>query len=410
MTLRSSLLSSLSSQLIRPLGVGVMLMFVSVPAFAEDPVPRASAVMPVTQAAPLDPSGAPIVTMNPVSAPVVPPQSDTLKNPNVVPSLSDALSKVPGGESSKELAAQVADADPSIDGPAPGMDLPVVTVETPEDAQMKMRDEAFEGMMNGVLPMNPGELREAFGRMDVNQKAIEEPLKFPKPEVSFTTVSLDPATEPLTFKLATGHVTTVSFLDITGQPWPIKDVTWAGNFEVKSSSQGVDEKFPMYPNLMRIIPLSEYAYGNMSIRLLGLSTPLTFTLRTNKDEVQYRLDLRVPAEGPFAVPSIINTGGNTLKAGNATLTKMMEGVPPDNAKRLKISGVDGRTSVYTMNDTLYVRTPLTLLSPAWTESVRSADGMNVYALGAAPVLLLSDQGQMVRASLMDTQGHDHDEP
>ena len=55
MTLRSSLLSSLSSHLIRPVGVGVMFLCVSVPAFAEDPVPRAPAVMPVTQAAPLDP-------------------------------------------------------------------------------------------------------------------------------------------------------------------------------------------------------------------------------------------------------------------------------------------------------------------------------------------------------------------
>jgi intracellular multiplication protein IcmK len=45
----------------------------------------------------------------------------------------------------------------------------------------------------------------------------------------------------------------------------------------------------------------------------------------------------------------------------------------------------------------YVRTPLTLLSPGWQHSVSSADGMNVYMMASAPVLLLSDRGRVVRA-------------
>lgn len=46
---------------------------------------------------------------------------------------------------------------------------------------------------------------------------------------------------------------------------------------------------------------------------------------------------------------------------------------------------------------MYVRTPYTLLSPAWAKSVQSADGTKVYALNFTPVLLLSDKGKMVRA-------------
>lgn len=402
MTLSSSFLHSFVLKPSRFLTIeaGLILFFVLHPltGFAAD--------MTVPIAAPIP------VSVQPPSTAALGPVSTGSK----IPSLSEALDTVPGAGDPPVLVPKQ---DPTTDSKStelkepseqgPGMNLPVADVQSPEQAQMVMRGEAFEGMMNGVLPMKPGELREAFGRMDVNQQAIEEPLKFPKPEVSFTTISLDPATEPLTFKLATGHVTTVSFLDITGQPWPIKDVTWAGNFEVKSSSQGVDDKFPMYPNLMRIIPLSEYAYGNMSIRLLGLSTPMTFTLRTNKEVVQYRLDLRVPEQGPFAIPSAMSaSGGNSLKAGNASLTRIMEGVPPDSALKMKLDGTDGRTSAYVLNEMLYVRTPLILLSPAWSESVRSADGMNVYALSTAPILLLSDQGQMVRVSVMDMQGKDHD--
>ena len=56
-----------------------------------------------------------------------------------------------------------------------------------------------------------------------------------------------------------------------------------------------------------------------------------------------------------------------------------------------------------MSGTTYVRTPLTLLSPAWQSSVSSADGMNVYALTAAPVLLLSDGGEFARATLKEKE-------
>jgi Putative outer membrane core complex of type IVb secretion len=53
-----------------------------------------------------------------------------------------------------------------------------------------------------------------------------------------------------------------------------------------------------------------------------------------------------------------------------------------------------------------VRTPLTLLSPAWNSSVSSADGMTVYEIGDAPVLLMSDNGAMIRARLLRDDDHD----
>ena len=68
-------------------------------------------------------------------------------------------------------------------------------------------------------------------------------------------------------------------------------------------------------------------------------------------------------------------------------------------RRLDVEGVDGRTSAYRYNDLVYVRTPLTLLSPGWNSSATSADGTRVYEIDDAPVLLLSDRGRMVRARL-----------
>jgi intracellular multiplication protein IcmK len=76
---------------------------------------------------------------------------------------------------------------------------------------------------------------------------------------------------------------------------------------------------------------------------------------------------------------------------------------PTAALKMNVSGVDSRTTAYRYNGLTYLRTPLTLLSPAWMSSASSADGMRVYALNHAPVVLLSDKGKMVRAHLSDRE-------
>lgn len=148
--------------------------------------------------------------------------------------------------------------------------------------------------------------------------------------------------------------------------------------------------------------MSHFARGNIVIRMLTLKTPLTLTLETGRDVVQYRVDARISEYGPFATTPIMQ-GGKSLVAGTPELTSILDGNAPGGATKLDVSGVDGRTTAYSMGGTTYVRTPLTLLSPAWQSSVSSADGMNVYALTNAPVLLLSDGGEFQRAVLKEKE-------
>jgi len=194
----------------------------------------------------------------------------------------------------------------------------------------------------------------------------------------------------MTLKTATGHITTLSLLDATGAPWPIQDIGWAGDFEVIEPEEG--------GHILRITPMSIAAYGNMSIRLVKLKTPVTIMLTTSKDAVQYRVDARIGEFGPQSTPQIIE-GGTERVAGNDSIMAVLDGTPPSGATRLNVGGVDSRTTAYKLNNMTYVRTPLTLLSPGWQQSVSSADGMNVYALNDTPVLLLSDRGKFTRASL-----------
>ena len=266
--------------------------------------------------------------------------------------------------------------------------------------QEQARREAFDAALEGLLPLRPEEIRTLLERFDRTQESVETPIyPNPKPEVVVQNISLDPGAPPAVIKLAYGHVTTVNFLDTTGAPWPVQDISWAGNFEIIDNSQS-SEDGATFTHMFRISPQSEFAYGNMSITLTSLRTPVIITLETNRDLVHYRFDAVVSDFGPLAEAPLIETGIAT-SAGNEDLSSILEGIAPSSAERLNVSGVDGRTSAYRFNDMVYVRTPLTLLSPGWSSSSASADGMRVYEIGDAPVLLLSDKGRMVRARLSD---------
>lgn len=304
-----------------------------------------------------------------------------------VDSSSEFLS-IPGEEAYLQAGQQGQEGQAAGAGP----------IKTPQQMEAEIRDEAFGAAVSGLLPLRMKEIRQLLEYYDQTQEAVETPVyPYPKPEVGVINLSLDPGVAPPEIKLATGHVSTLTMLDVTGAPWPIQDISWAGNFEVVKSEEG--------GHLVRITPMSEFAYGNLSMRLITLKTPITFTLKTHRDSVDYRLDARVPEFGPFANAPLIE-GGVSLSAGSADITSILDGAPPSSALKLKVSGVDGRTTAYRHKGRTYVRTPLTLLSPGWDESVSSADGMSVYALANTPVLLLSDRGRMMRAHIAQEEASD----
>lgn len=275
---------------------------------------------------------------------------------------------------------------PGVQGAAPGTVVQVV-----RKSEAEIRQEAFNAALRGLMPLEPEEIRKLLDHFDATRQAVEIPVHpYPEPEVAVRTVPLDPGVKPQVINVGTGHVSTLGIFDITGAPWPIRDMTWAGNFEIVQPEPG--------GHIIRITPLTDFAYGNISVRLLDLNTPITFTMKTARDKVHYRFDARIPEFGPHSNIPLVQ-GGSQIAAGDATLASILEGVPPMDSERLEVSGVDGRTSAYRIQETTYLRTPFTLLSPGWASSVSSADGMSVYELGNAPVVLLSDNGQVVRAHL-----------
>lgn len=283
-------------------------------------------------------------------------------------------------------------ADTSIDAELNAMIAPP---KTPEQIENEVRQEAFEAAAGGLLPMRPNEIRQIRERYDETQQAAKLPIyPYPRPEIAIENISLDPGSTPMVIKTALGHVTTLNVIDATGAPWPIGSIAWAGDFEIAEPAEGA--------NMITITPLSEYAHGNISMTVVGMRTPISFTIETHREAVQYRLDARLPMAGPFAKPALIQNSGPKIEAGSDQITAVLLGTPPDSAKRLFVAGTDARTTAYDLGGEMYLRSPLTLLSPSWRASASSGDGMNVYVMKSAPVILMSDRGVMTRISISET--------
>jgi len=256
--------------------------------------------------------------------------------------------------------------------------------------EQEKQSKAFDNALNNIFPLSPEQIQAVMRRMSEVQEAGRAPPEpDPQPVVKVDNVSLDPGVSPPLIRVAVGYVTTVNILDITGQPWPIQDVVIGGNFQVTG---------PNDAHVLRLIPQTRFGKGNLSVRLVGLSTPVTFRVEAGGSEVYYRYDARIPQAGPGARQSLIEHGF-AGEAGDPTLMAVLDGTPPTDSTKLVLSGVDGRTRAWKIHDQIYLRTPLTLLSPGWDASVRSADGTNVYTMLDAPVMMLSDNGQLIRAHL-----------
>lgn len=260
-----------------------------------------------------------------------------------------------------------------------------------EQLKQQHNAESFERANQSTIPLSPEQVRKFMQRLEATQEAAIPPSAGqPRGEVKTQTVSLDPGAEAPTIYLAAGYVTTITIIDTSGQPWPILDVGVGGNFEVSPTASGT--------HVVRVAPLTRFGVGNLSVILKEFSTPIVFRLVAGEPRVHLRFDARIPSLGPNAKLSLM--ARERLVAGDGLIMAFLDNAPPKDAKRLKVSGVDTRTMAWQLNQKTFVRTPLSLLSPGWNASVASADGMTVYEIGDAPVLLLSDAGTMIRARLL----------
>lgn len=244
---------------------------------------------------------------------------------------------------------------------------------------------AFGTMAQTMLPMSPEQikrLRELFNQTQA--AAATTPGTPPRPTISSQYVKLEPGATPTVIRLAEGYVTTLAFLDSTGQPWPVD------NYDI-GNPQAFNIQWDKKSNLLMIQATSLYNVGNLAVQLRGLETPVMVTLISGQKAVDYRIDLRVPGNGPNAKALL---GRSLPQSADPALLNILEGVPPAGNTTLKISG--GIAQAWLVGNHLYVRTRLTLISPAWIATMSSPDGMKAYEMPKTPLILGFEDGQSIQ--------------
>lgn len=286
---------------------------------------------------------------------------------------------------SQEEGAKTAAADnPSAPPAAPD---PAKEAQLVNKAQSEaIKDSAFDSVTDQLFPLSAEEIIRVKQMYQTNEFAQAATAGTPpKPTATSQFVNLSPGSTPPVIRLSQGFVSSLVFLDSTGAPWPISayDLGDPSSFNIQWDKTS---------NTLMIQANKLYTYGNLAVRLRGLNTPVMLTLIPGQKAVDYRVDLRVQGYGPNAKTMPMEEG--IPPAASDILLHVLDGVPPDGSSRLVVSGGDARG--WLLNDRMFIRTSLTILSPGWIGSMTSADGTHAYEMQKSPVLLVSWHGKVMQ--------------
>lgn len=263
-------------------------------------------------------------------------------------------------------------------------------VNNDQDYYKALKEEAFKNLMNTKIPLTPEQIVKFNQALDKNQRALNtSPNTPPQPISSTINIDLSPGSPPPIVRLAAGFVSSLIFMDSTGQPWPIADYS-LGN------PTDVNIQWDKKTNALFIQSIANYVTANLAVRLAKLDTPIMISLVTGQRQVDYRVDFQIRGRGPNALAPVTE-GIYPAFATPPALLKVLDGIPPENSKELSVNHNLGRAWIHA--NKMIFRTNLTVLSPAWNAMVTSADGTKVYEFNPTPLILGSKDGKTVKIEI-----------
>jgi len=330
-----------------------------------------------------------VVTMSLLSSFALAAANSAAANSNTSAQISQLLQN-PANADAEDADAQAAEGPVAAMAPEQPAAVDTATTSAAAPAQTptnSINDQAFASTVHNMLPLTPDQIRTLRYLLNQSQQAASEyPGTPPLPTSSTVTVNLAPGATPPVVRLSAGYVTSIVFADATGAPWNISayDLGNPKDFNVQ---------WDKVSNTLMVQALDHYQGGNLAVMLKGLDTPIMVTLMPGQRAVDYRTDIRVPRLGPNANP--VYSG--TPDAASPNLLNVLDGVPPDGAQQVQVQG--GEAQAWMIDNHLFLRTPLTVLSPAWIAATSSSDGTNAYELPNSPVILASQNGAMVKLTV-----------
>lgn len=264
-----------------------------------------------------------------------------------------------------------------------------------------------------IQPFTPGQVRNMNKRFNDNEAAMNYQFITPVPRISSQTVSLSAGSSIPQVRVFPNTSTTITFSDATGHPWVLGAPPYNSSDSGCGAQSGQSQQQPVGTLCVRYIPgasvftvqpVSEYASGNITVMLKGLPVPIIVNVvsvdpssKAKTVDVDYRLDLRIPKRSPDT-PVISATPESKISLYDKKLQQFLDGIPPEEAQKLKLHNAPSQTQAWEIGDELYLRTQLQL-QDEFEKTLSSIDGTHIYVLPVTPVLTLSDNGNAREVSV-----------
>ena len=251
---------------------------------------------------------------------------------------------------------------------------PQVVYPRPED----VIEETVQDIQD--VQLTPAQIKQLKEMWLEKQKQKATPyVDPPKPVTRTLPLNLDPGVPPPVLRLSMGQQSSVVFSDYSGQPWFIQNVsinreTFDDGKQNNASQNGQAAPNTAPTNILTLAARTPAAYGNVTVTLKGLSTPIILILTTAQKEVDMRVDAKVPGRNPDSAATVSMLSMPMIDGG---LTYFLDGVPPKEARRLKVNGMAG-VDAWLYRENMYVRAKADAQYPAYTNAARSTSGISVY--------------------------------
>lgn len=269
-------------------------------------------------------------------------------------------------------------------------------------------------------------------------------VTLPTPVVRSLAVNLAPGETLPIIRVAKNMLTSVVFTDMDGNPWYIEKVVVNRNqFSDSASSSGIanaqaniqtvqqasgnttglnttlTENATADPtanltNILTLEPLKAVDYGNVSVTLRGKAVPVIFMVMAGQNEVDIRLDAKVPGKNPD-VSYTLNSPLTPVTANryvgapeiDTNALGFLDGSIPEDATNLISS--DASVQAWSYNDKIYVKTRLDVLYPNYMSRAASNDGTKIYRFDGDvfDITFLQRHGQPVTVSLEHSKAYYH---
>lgn len=335
------------------------------------------------------------------------PANKTVSGNNDIAQWQSAQSSVP----TQQVPAQV-QPQPAPPANQPTTAIPAAPVQAQPQPQMpaqqnmtQVNPQTLEALppplAQTVQPITPGQVKTINKRLNQMSAATNYKFVTPVPRISSQTVSLSAGASIPQVRVYPNVQTTVTFSDSTGHPWKLGAPPSNSSPCPQGQQGGTGTLCVNYipgSAVFTVQPVSEYANGNITVMLQGLATPVMINVKSldpsseaKTVDVDYRLDLRIPKRGPDA-PVYTATPETKISLYDKQLQQFLDGIPPDEAQKVKLHNAPGGTRVWQIGDDLYVRSQLQL-QDEFEKTLSAIDGTHIYVLPATPVLTFSENGR-----------------